>query len=120
MCEKQQDLTYRTPGPWTSRPIRPIDGPRRGRLAITRDDRLLFILPETTTPTLRILQATKLDNYASYEEIWLGTGLTGEPLIDGPRLESDNVLSVFIKKSADGSENKRNVVLLDFDLEELE
>ncbi|KAF3764675.1 hypothetical protein M406DRAFT_340231 [Cryphonectria parasitica EP155] len=108
---------YRSPtGQWTSRAIRPIDGPRRGRLGITRDNDLLLILPETTIPTVTILRALKSDSYGSYQKVWVGKGLTGEPLIDNPRLATDKVLSLFIRKDAGGPDGKRDVVVLDFEV----
>ncbi|KAJ4397651.1 hypothetical protein N0V93_001884 [Gnomoniopsis smithogilvyi] len=114
-------LHYRVPnGIWTSRAIRPIDGPRRGRLAISKESDLYIILPETTDPTtdsaMRILKATKATSYTDYEEVWVGKGLTGEPLIDGPRLEQENVLSVLIRRAVDGKCRERSTAVLDFQL----
>lgn len=105
-----------TLGKWISRAIRPIDGPRRGRLAITTNGDLLIILPETTTPTLRILKATKEKGYTDYTEIWTGHGLSGEPLVDSPRLDTENTLSLFVKRDVGGSNGKRDIVILDFHL----
>lgn len=104
------------PGTWTSRAVRPIDGARRGRLAVTRDGDLLILLPGTTTPTMSILKATKAGGYASYEEVWVGNGLSGEPLVDGPRLEQEDILSVFVMRDVDNSEGQRVVAILDFQL----
>ncbi|KUI55823.1 hypothetical protein VP1G_03203 [Cytospora mali] len=109
---------YRSPdGTWTSRAIQPIDGPRRGRLAITRDGDLLVILPSTTTPTMMILKVPKARGYADYEEVWIGKGLSGEPLVDGPRLVKENILSVFVRRDVeDSKEGKGAVAVLDFQL----
>lgn len=103
-------------GPWTSRAIQPIDGPRRGRLAVTKEGDLLLILPETTKPIMRIRKATKASAYSAYEEVWVGKGLTGEPLIDGPRLEEENVLSLLIRRDVDGNCLERDIAVLDFRL----
>lgn len=104
------------PETWTSRAIRPIDGPRRGRLAVTRDGDLLVILPGTTTPTMTILKAAKASGYTDYKEVWVGSGLTGEPLLDGPRLEKDNILSVFVRRDVENSQGERMVAVLDWQL----
>lgn len=103
-------------GSWTSRAIQPIDGPRRGRLAVTKDDDLLIILPATKTPTMRILRAAKAGGYETYEEVWAGEGITGEPLVDDPRLDTDNVLSLFVRRDGADSKGKRDVAVLDFAL----
>jgi hypothetical protein len=66
---------------------------------------------------MRILRATRASSYNNYEEVWLGKGLTGEPLVDTPRLEYDSVLSLFAKADAEGEVTKKNVVILDFQLE---
>ncbi|KAK7742255.1 hypothetical protein SLS53_004398 [Cytospora paraplurivora] len=114
-----RDLQLKPPsllGTWTSRAIRPIDGPRRGRLAIARDGDLLILLPGTTTPTMTILKTAKASGYTKYEEVWAGSGLTGEPLIDGPRLEKDNILSVFVRQDVEKSQGERMVAVLDWEL----
>ncbi|KAH8766622.1 hypothetical protein F5883DRAFT_555290 [Diaporthe sp. PMI_573] len=108
---------YHSPGgSWTSRAVRPIDKPRRGRLAVTKNGDLLLILPHTSTPVIRILKAAKPRGYSEYEDVWVGNGYSGEPLIDGPRLEKENVLSVLIGQDVEGSGDKRNVSVLDFTL----
>lgn len=96
-------------GAWVSRAILPVDGPRRGRLAVAKNGDLLIMLPQTTTTALRILRATRASAYDGYEEVWVGTGLTGEPLVDGRRLDTDNVLSLFVRK-------ERDVAVLDFQI----
>lgn len=83
---------------------------------MTKEEDLLIILPESTTPTMRILKSSKASGYKTYEEIWKGTGLTGEPLVDDHRLETDDVLSMFVRQDVEGSEGKRAVVVLDFEL----
>lgn len=65
---------------------------------------------------MRILKATKSSGYSAYEEVWTGKGLTGEPLVDGPRLEAENVLSLFVRKDVDGPPGRRDVAVLDFQL----
>lgn len=82
---------------------------------MTKGGDLLLILPETTTPTMRILKATRASGYTTYEQVWEGTDITGEPLVDGPRLEAENVLSLFVRRDvADSKEGRRDVVVLDF------
>lgn len=65
---------------------------------------------------MRIMRATKESGYTNYEEVWARQGLSGEPLVDVPRLENDNVLSVFARQDVEGPGGKRNVVVLDFQL----
>jgi hypothetical protein len=108
-------LTDMMPGVWTQRPIRAITGRARGRLAVSKTGDLLIVLPDFATSTLRILRASKATGYTSYDEVWTGHGLTGEPLVDSARLEHDNVLSVFVL-SEDGADRGRKVVVLDFQL----
>lgn len=103
-------------GTWTSRAVQPIDGPRRGRLAVTKAGDLLLILPSTTKPTMSIFKATKVTAYSAYEEVWVGSGLTGEPLVDGPRLEKENILSLLVRKDVDGGRRERETAVLDFRL----
>lgn len=84
---------------------------------MTRDDDLLLLLPGTTTPTLSVLKATKASGYADYEEVWAGSGLSGEPLVDGPRLQEENILSVFVRRHVENSSRgERVVAVLDFRL----
>lgn len=77
---------------------------------------MLFILPHTAAPVVRILKASKSSGYAEYEDVWVGNGFSGEPLIDGPRLASENVLSVLVGQDVEGSGSKKNVAVLDFAL----
>lgn len=63
---------------------------------------------------MRILKATKASGYETYEEVWEGKGITGEPLVDAPRLDGENVLSLFVRKDIADAEGKRNVAVLDF------
>lgn len=68
---------------------------------------------------MRILKASKATSYASYDEVWTGRGLTGEPLIDAARLEHDNVLSLLVLlvvAEDEGQHLQRNVAVLDFQL----
>lgn len=67
-------------------------------------------------PTLRILKSTRATSFNSYEEVWAGRGLTGEPLIDGPRLEGENILSVLVRGDGKEQRRERDVVVLDFRL----
>lgn len=65
---------------------------------------------------MRILQASRASGYSTYEEVWVGRGLTGEPLVDNARLEAENVLSLFVRQDDVGSMDKRDVAVLDFAL----
>ena len=75
---------------------------------------MLVILPSTTMPCLTILKAQKTNGYADYEEVWVGHGIVGEPLIDGPRLEKDNILSVFSRLNVADTAGVRKVAVFDF------
>lgn len=108
---------YRSPdGTWSPRAIMPINGPRRGRLAVTRDGDLLMLLPGTTAPTMSILKATRAGGYADYVEVWAGNGLSGEPLVDGHRLQEENILSVFVRRDVENSDGEKVVAVLNFQL----
>jgi hypothetical protein len=109
-------LTEMESGNWTQRPIRPITGRARGRLAVSKTGDLLIVLPDFATSTLRILKASKATGYTSYDEVWAGDGLTGEPLVDSARLEHDNVLSVVVLSEDKANARGRKVVVLDFQL----
>ncbi|KAK4231654.1 hypothetical protein QBC38DRAFT_200953 [Podospora fimiseda] len=100
---------------WSQRPIRAIYGSTRGRLAISKEGYLYIILPDTDRKQIRILKKTKENGYNKDEEVWVGRGLTGEPLIDVRRLEEENFLSLMVL--VDGEEGKgRNVAVMDFQL----
>lgn len=101
-------------GRWTSRAIKPIDGPRRGQLAVTKSGDLLIILPATSASTMAILKATKASGYEAYKEVWAGQGITGEPLVDSPRLETEDILSVLVRRDSDDAVGNRDVAVLDF------
>ncbi|GAB1309836.1 Dockerin type 1 [Madurella fahalii] len=103
-------------GTWTQRPIRPVSGNSRGRLAVSKAGDLYIVLPNTAASEMRILKASKASGYASYDEVWTGHGLTGEPLTDTHRLEHDNVLSLLVLAEGKGEPRERNVVVLDFPL----
>ncbi|KAK4144017.1 uncharacterized protein C8A04DRAFT_37033 [Dichotomopilus funicola] len=110
---------YRPPdGAWTQRPIQPIPGSARGRLAISKTGDLYIVLPDFAASEMRIMRSSKASGYSSYDEVWMGSGLTGEPLVDSARLEHDNVLSVMVMMAEDAkaSRKKRNLAVLDFQL----
>ncbi|KAK3299741.1 uncharacterized protein B0H64DRAFT_227 [Chaetomium fimeti] len=109
---------YRSPhGVWTRRPIRPVTGSARGRLAISKTGDLFIVLPDFGASEMRVLKASKASGYASYDEVWRGNKLTGEPLVDSARLEQDMVLSVMVLAEEEATlSRKRNVVVLDFQL----
>ncbi|KAK3987661.1 hypothetical protein QBC44DRAFT_331024 [Cladorrhinum sp. PSN332] len=108
---------YREPetGKWSQRSIRLVYGSTRGRLAISKGGDLYIILPDTGGKEMRILKTTKESGYEEDEELWVGQGLTGEPLIDAKRLEEENVLSLMVLADEDGGHG-RNVAVLDFQL----
>lgn len=58
--------------------------------------------------------ATKASKYSAYEEVWVGHGLSYEPLIDVARLSQDGILSLFIRQDVDGSTDQKDVVVMDF------
>ncbi|AEO59504.1 hypothetical protein MYCTH_2307864 [Thermothelomyces thermophilus ATCC 42464] len=108
---------YRSPeGTWSRRPIRPVTGSARGRLAISRTGDLYILLPNFAASELQILRASRAGGYATYEEVWKGGKLTGEPLVDATRLEHDNVLSVLVLAEEEDPARGRNVAVLDFQL----
>jgi len=65
---------------------------------------------------MRILKTSKAGGYSSYDEVWVGRGLFGEPLVDSARLHNDNVLSLFVLRVDEDFPDKRNVVIMDFKL----
>ncbi len=86
---------------------------------------LYIVLPDFAASETRILKAAKAGGYTSYAEVWVGRGLTGEPLVDSARLEHDGVLSVLVLSEKDGEEagegaqtgeRRRAVAVLDFQL----
>lgn len=81
---------------------------------MSKDGNLLLILPDSTSLTVRIFLATKANNYATYEEIWIGHGLSYEPMVDTARLSQDGILSLFIRQDVDGLEDKKDIVVMDF------
>lgn len=107
---------YRSPadGVWSQRAIQPVPGGKRGRLAVGREGDLYIILPDASTSTIRVLKSPRQSNYSTYEEVWIGHGLSGEPLVDIPRLEHDNVLSVFLRSDVKAGPDRKDVVVLDF------
>jgi hypothetical protein len=109
---------YRSPtdGVWSQRAISPVTSGKRGRLAVSRDGDLYIILPDASVSTMRLIRASRQTNYSSYETVWTGNGLSGEPLVDIPRLEHDGVLSLFARKDATSRANEKDVVVLDFHL----
>ncbi|KAL2133263.1 hypothetical protein VTI74DRAFT_2606 [Chaetomium olivicolor] len=108
---------YRSPGgTWAQRPIRPVPGKARGRLAVSKTGDVYIVLPDFTASALRILKASKASGYSSYEEVWTGQHLTGEPLVDSARLELDNVLSVLVLAEKETGPGEREVTVLDFQL----
>ncbi|KAI0881617.1 uncharacterized protein GGS22DRAFT_60068 [Annulohypoxylon maeteangense] len=115
---------YRAPdGTWTQRAlphVNGVQGGKRGRLAVSKDDDLYLILPDHAASTLTILKASKKSNYSDYEVVWREDGFPPtEPLVDTTRLQYDNILSVFTR-SSNGSDldshAQVDVVVLDFKL----
>lgn len=66
---------------------------------------------------MRILKASKAEGYVEYKELWTGHGISGEPLVDSSRLDTDGVLSLFVKSDVDGTDGQRDIVVMDFELE---
>ncbi|KAJ2893120.1 hypothetical protein MKZ38_009004 [Zalerion maritima] len=99
-------------GKWTRQPITLVAPGKRGQLAMAPNGDVLLVLPDVNKKQLKILRATKRSAFSVFEELWCGDSYWGEPLVDhfGP----DNSLSVF---AVSGNETKRDVVVLDFDLE---
>ncbi|KAK4646872.1 uncharacterized protein QC761_100820 [Podospora bellae-mahoneyi] len=114
---------YKAPdddGIWSEFMLRPVYGSTRGRLAVSKTGDVIIILPDAQNGRVYIEKATKSSGYTVHEEVWSGEGLRGEPLVDLPRLENDNVLSLMVladtKPSNDIDSGTRNVVVLDFEL----
>ena len=103
-------------GSWTQRAARAVPGNARGRLAVSKTGDLYMVLPDFAASELRILKATKASGYSSYDEVWTGRNLTGEPLVDSARLEHDHVLSVLVLRSEKASAAERKLAVLDFQL----
>lgn len=109
---------YRSPdGKWTQRPVGTVRSGKRGRLAVDRGGDLYIILPDPPLGVFHIIKASKQSDYSTYEEVWRGNGLQGEPLVDKYRLEYDNVLSVFAVAVAEDTPEKKQVAVLDFALQ---
>ncbi|KAK7936099.1 hypothetical protein PG985_001594 [Apiospora marii] len=136
---------YRDPSTqtWTSRalPCGYVSG-KRGRLAVSREDGLYFVLPGGGGDDgngLSIWKAAKRDAYSTYNLVWSSRSSSNskgelfpltEPLVDTYRLDHDNVLSVFTRRyaeeeevmtatragSGEGGERRIDVVVLDFQL----
>ncbi|KAK4152672.1 hypothetical protein C8A00DRAFT_34589 [Chaetomidium leptoderma] len=110
---------YRSPaGTWTQRAIRPVSGNARGRLAVSKTGDLYIVLPDLAASEMRIVRAAKASAYSTYDEVWVGGDLTGEPLVDPARLEHDNIMSVLVlaKQRGNPGEGRRKVAVLDFEL----
>ena len=65
---------------------------------------------------MRILKASRAEGYSTYDEVWVGEDLVGEPLVDSARLHHDNILSLFVLHVDEGVPDRRNVVVMDFEL----
>jgi hypothetical protein len=92
-----------------------VTGSARGRLAISKAGDLYIVLPNLAASEMQILKSTQASGYSSYDEVWRGDKLTGEPLVDAARLEHDNVLSVLVLVE-DREAPGRQVAVLDFQL----
>jgi hypothetical protein len=75
---------------------------------------VLLILPGNTDSSLSVVRV-KMEGGLGFEMVWSGEGYDGEPLVDVGRLEAEDVLSVFTR--TDLQDGRRDVVVLDFDLE---
>ncbi|KAH8905677.1 hypothetical protein BR93DRAFT_880362 [Coniochaeta sp. PMI_546] len=107
---------YRSPadGVWSQRAIGLVPGDKRGRLAVSGEGDLYIILPDATTSTMRVVKASRQSDYSTYEGVWMGHGLSGEPLVDIPRLEHDNILSILVRADVEADLQRKDVVVLDF------
>lgn len=107
---------YRSPadGVWSQRAIGLVPGDKRGRLAVSGEGDLYIILPDATTSTMRVVKASRHSDYSTYEGVWMGHGLSGEPLVDIPRLEHDNILSILVRANVEADLQRKAVVVLDF------
>ena len=121
LASQLTNLRTRRTGTWTQRALPHVSGAgKRGQVAVSRDDDLYFVVPDTTT--LTILKASKSNDYATYELGWQGKEGAfppTEPLVDIVRLDYDNVLSVYTRATAadvEGAEAGIDVVVLDFQL----
>lgn len=115
MTEASRDDTNFHQGAWTEKDIIGVNGSKRGTLAISKGGDLLAVLPDSQCPEFRILRAYKEEQYSRFEEIWRGSGLSSEPLVDTGRLATNNVLSVFACL-ADDTHAAANIAVLDFEL----
>ncbi|KAK5653986.1 hypothetical protein OQA88_7662 [Cercophora sp. LCS_1] len=97
-------------GTWTRRPIKKVNGNLRGEVAVGNDGDVYFLLPDSMTPTLRIVKARRQDEFSTCQQVWEGEGFTGEPLVDPGRLEH-GVLSLFVIVIVEGT---RHIAVLDF------
>lgn len=106
-------------GLWTKIMLRSSSSPTetgaRGSLCVDRQSNVYAILPGNTDSSLEIMQARKEHGYTNFEQIWMGHGFDGEPLIDVQRFEIADELSVFIGISK-GEDRTGSVVVLDFKL----
>lgn len=84
---------------------------------MSRDGDLYIFLPDSEEAVMRILKAKQREDFSTYEQVWEGNGLTGEPLVDSARLEHDSVLSVFIRRDVTPTSGAKEVVVLDFQLD---
>lgn len=91
----------------------PTETGTRGSLCVDRKSNVYAILPGNTDSSLEIMQARKERNYARFEQVWLGHGFDGEPLVDVQRLEISDDLSVFIGTSKE-EDGIGSVVVIDF------
>ena len=94
-----------------------ITAGKRGRVVISKYGVVYFVLPDAPSSAISILRTRQNYYYGTYDEVWTGGGLSGEPLVDIPRLEHDNVLSLFLRADVEGEPDKKNVVVLDFSLD---
>jgi len=63
------------------------------------------------------LKASRQSKYSTYEDVWAKDGgISGESLVDIPRLEYDNVLSIFLTANMLGTGTEKHVTVLDFTL----
>lgn len=92
-------------------------------MATSKGGNLYIVLPDPNASQMRILKASGTNGYATYDEVWKGLCLTGEPLVDMARLEHDNALSLLVLQQHEDDRGgmypspRRSVAVLDFQLD---
>lgn len=113
-------------GTWTQSSLPQVIallGGKRGVMAVSKQNDIYFIVPEnvgtnsgdSSTGPLIILKATKSGDFKDYQLVWKGGRFSSEPRVDRSRLESHNVLSLYLRQQPADRAQAR-IVVLEFDL----